>query len=217
MKWRNEQEGLEATRTRYLNLVGDEETAKSLGDLGRIETWHKIAKQRLEDWQSAFQISAGPELPIAPQLQTGLPIADYVPSNAIPQALDEYRQAVGRAADGLVATLHTESYTRLPKVKALRGDIQAGLGDEQHATPDLAVEAEQYRTRLSTLEQQATDLATLDKRINNDLNAIYTLIDQASTSWAALRNARQMGLQGREQIYAVVLCPVEPRQSNHGH
>ena len=188
----NEQEGIEATRTRYLNLVGDEETAKSLGDLGRIETWHKIAKQRLEDWQSAFQIPAGPELPIAPQLQTGLPIADYVPSNAIPQALDEYRQAVGRAADGLVATLHTESYTRLPKVKALRGDIQAGLGDEQHATPDLAVEAEQYRTRLSTLEQQATDLATLDKRINNDLNAIYTLIDQASTSWAALRNARQM-------------------------
>ena len=188
----NEQEGLEATRTRYLNLVGDDETAKALGDLGRIETWHKVAKQRLEHWWSAFQIPVGPELPTAPQLQTGLPIADYVPSNAIPEALDAYRQAVGRAAAELVATLHTESSTRLSKVESLRGDIQASLGDKQHATPELAVEAEQYRTLLSKLEQQATDLAALDERINDDLKAIDTLINQASTSWAALRNARQM-------------------------
>ena len=187
----NEQEGLEATRTIYLNLVGDEETAKSLGDLGRIETWHKVAKQRLEDWRSAFQIPAGPELPTAPQLQTGLPIADYVPSNAIPQALDEYRRAVGRAADELVATLHTETNTRLPRVKSLRGDIQASLGDEQHATPELAFEAEQYRTRLSTLEQQATDLAALDKTISDNLEAIDALIDQATKFWADLRQARQ--------------------------
>ena len=188
----NEQEGLEATRATYLNLVGDEETAKSLGDLGRIETWHKVAKQRLEDWRNAFQIPDGPELPTPPQLQTGLPIADYVPSNAIPEALNKYQKAVGRAADEIVATLHTESNTRLPKVESFRGDIQASLGDKQHATPELAVEAEQYRTRLSKLEQQATDLVALDKRINDDLKAIDTLIDQASTSWAALRNARQM-------------------------
>ena len=187
----NEQEGLEATRTRYLNLVGDEETAKSFGDLGRIETWHKVAKQRLEDWRSAFQIPAGPELPTAPQLQTDLPIAEYVPSNAISQTIDEYQQAVGRAADELVATLHTESDTRLPKVKTLRGDIQARLGDEQHATPELVAEAEQYRTRLSTLEQQATDLAALDKTISNNLEAIDALIDQATKSWADLRQARQ--------------------------
>ena len=188
----NEQEGLEATRTRYLYLVGDEETAKSLGDLGRIETWHRVAKQRLEDWRSAFQIPAGPELPTAPQSQTGLPIANYVPLNAIPEALDEYRKAVGRAADELVATLHTESNTRLPKVESLRGDIQASLGDKHHATPELAVEAEQYRTRLSTLEQRATDLSTLDEKINDDLKEIDTLIDEASTSWATLRKVRQI-------------------------
>ena len=188
----NEQEGLEVTRTRYLNLVGDEETAKSLGDLGRIEIWHKVAKQRLKDWRSAFQIPAGPELPTAPQLQTGLPIADYVPTNAIPEALGEYRKAVGRAADELDSTLHTESNTRLPKVESFRGEIQASLGDKQHATPELATEAEQYRTRLSILEQQATDLAELDERINDGLKAIDALIDQASTSWAALRKARQM-------------------------
>ena len=187
----NEQEGLEATRGTYLNLVGDEETAKSLGELGRIETWHKVAKQRLEDWRNAFQIPAGPELPAPPQLQTGLPITDYVPSNAIPKALNKYKKAVGRAANEIVATLRTESNTRLPKVESLRGDIQASLGDEQHATPELAVEAERYRTRLSKLEQQATDLAAIDERINDDLKAIDTLIDQASTSWAALRNARQ--------------------------
>ena len=188
----NEQEGLEATRARYLNLVGDEETAKSLGDLARIENWHKVAKQRVEDWRSAFQIPAGPELPSAPQLQTGLPIADYVPTNAIPEALGEYRKAVERAADKLDTILHTESNTRLPKVESLRGEIQASLGDKQHATPELAVEAEQCRTRLSILEQQATELTSLDERINNDLKAIGTLIDQASTSWTALRKARQM-------------------------
>ena len=188
----NEQEGLETTKTRYRNLVGDEETAKSLGDLGRIETWHKVAKQRLEDWRSAFQIPAGPELPTAPQLQTGLPIADYVPSNAIPEALDEYGQAVVRAADELVATLHTESNTRSPRVESLRGDIQGRLGDKQPATPELAVEAEQCRTRLSTLEQRSTDLVALDKTISDDLEAIDALIDKATKSWAGLRQARQV-------------------------
>ena len=206
----NEQEGLEATRTRYLNLVGDEETAKSLGDLGRIEAWHKVAKQRLEDWLSAFQIPAGPELPTAPQLQTGLLIADYVPSNTIPEALDEYRKAVVRAADELVATLYTESNTRLPKVESLRGGIQASLGDKQHATPELAVEAEQYRTRLSTLEQRATDLAALDKTISDDLKAIDALIDQATKSWADLRKARQVACTAVNKSMASFFVRLSP-------
>ena len=47
LKVGNEQEGLEATRSKYFNLVGDEDTARSLGDLGRIETWHKVARERL--------------------------------------------------------------------------------------------------------------------------------------------------------------------------
>ena len=206
----NEQEGLEATRTRYLNLVGDEETAKSLRDLGRIEAWHKVAKQRLEDWLSAFQIPAGPELPTAPQLQTGLLIADYVPSNTIPEALDEYRKAVVRAADELVATLYTESNTRLPKVESLRGGIQASLGDKQHATPELAVEAEQYRTRLSTLEQRATDLAALDKTISDDLKAIDALIDQATKSWADLRKARQVACTAVNKSMASFFVRLSP-------
>ena len=188
----NEQEGLEATRAKYLNLVGDEETAKSLGDLGRIETWHKVAKQRLDGWRTAFQIPAGPELPTSPQLQTDLPIADYVPSDTIPAAVDEYRKAVGRAADELVAALHTESDSRLPKVESLRAEIQASIGDNMLATPELAVEAEQYRVRLSMLEQQATELAALDKTISDDLKAMDGLIDQATKSWADLRKARQL-------------------------
>ena len=167
----NEQEGLEATRSSYLKLVGDEETAKFLGDLGSIENWHNVARQRLEEWRSAFQIPAGPALPTAPQLQTGLPIADYVPSNAIPKALDQYKKGVSRAADELVATLQMESATRSPTVEFLRVDIQAKLGGDQDATPELADEAERYRTRLSKLEQQATDLAALDEKINDDLKA----------------------------------------------
>ena len=83
----NEQEGLAATRSKYLELVGDEETAKSLGDLGSIETWHKTAGERLEKWRSTFAIPAGPELPAAPQLQTDLPIADLVLSQT---CIDRY-------------------------------------------------------------------------------------------------------------------------------
>ena len=44
---------------------------------------------------------------------------------------------------------------------------------------------------MSKLEQQETDLAALDESINDGLTAIDTLVDQASTSWAALRKARQ--------------------------
>ena len=188
----NEQEGLEATRLAYLNLVGDENTARSLVDLRRIETWHEVAGQRLKEWRSAFQVPAGPELPTAPQLETGLSITDYVPSAAIPEALDKYKTSVLRAADEFVATLQTESDTRIPKVESLRGDIQASLGGEQHATPELADEAERYRTRLSTLGQHATDLAVLDKKISEKLEATDTLIDKAWKSWADLRQARQV-------------------------
>ena len=78
-----------------------------------------------------------------------------------------------------------KSETSSPKVESLRGDIQAKLGGDQDATPELAEEAERYRTRLSKLEQQETDLAALDERINDGLKAIDTLVDQASTSWAA--------------------------------
>ena len=188
----NEQEGLEATRLSYLKLVGDEETAKSLGDLGRIENWHNVAEQRLKEWRGNFQIPTAPVLPTVPQLQTDLPIADYVPSTAIPKALNDYETGVSRVADELVATLRMESTTSSPSVKSLRGDIQASLGGEQDATQELAEEAEQHRTRLSKLEQQAADLAALDEKINGFLETLDNLIDQASTSWADLRKARQI-------------------------
>lgn len=187
----NEQEGLEATKAAYLNLVGDEKTAKSLGDLGRFEAWHRAMEQGVDTWRSAFQIPPGPKLPSAPRVETDLPIADYVPSDAIPGALAAYRTTVLRAADELVETLRTASASRYPRVESLRGDIQASLGGDQHATPELAAEAERYRARLSTLEQQATDLAALDKRIDEGLQAADSLIDQASRSWADLRRARQ--------------------------
>ena len=66
----NEQEGLEATRASYLGLVGDEATAKSLGDLGRIENWHREAGRRLSEWTQGFQVPDGPEFPGAPALES---------------------------------------------------------------------------------------------------------------------------------------------------
>ena len=192
LKVENQQEGLEATRSAYLELVGDEKTAKSLGDLGRLETWHEVSTERLDEWRRVFQIPPGPELPNAPQLETGLSVDDYVPSNALPEALDEYRLAVSRAADKLVAALRAQTAMRSPRVESLRDDIQARLGGEQNATPEVADEAEQYRTRLSMLEQKASDLAELDKRIIDDLDVVDSLIDQATESWADLRQARKV-------------------------
>ena len=188
----NEQEGLAATRSKYLELVGDEKTAKSLGDLGSIENWHNVSENRLEEWRRTFQVPDGPNLPTAPHLQTALSVSDYVPSDAIPKAIEKYRIGVSTAADDLVASLRAESATRSPKVEALRGDIQAKLGGDQDVSPELATEAEGYRTRLSKLEQQATDLAALDQEINDDLNALDILIDKAAASWADLRKARQI-------------------------
>ena len=186
----NEQEGLDATRATYFSLVGDEKTAKALGDLGRLETWHRVAGQRLKEWRKNFQVPVQPEMPAVPQLETGLHVGDYVPSKAITAAVEKYRSAVLKAADELVATLHGESERRSPKVESLRSDIQGSLGDGNDVTPELANEAEQYRTRLSTLEQQASDLAEFDKKISDCLETTDALIDQASKSWADLRRAR---------------------------
>ena len=139
-----------------------------------------------------FSNSGWTEPATAPQLQTALSVSDYVPSDAIPKAIEKYRIGVSTAADDLVASLRAESATRSPKVEALRGGIQAKLGGDQDVSPELATEAEGYRTRLSTLEQQATDLAALDQEINDDLNALDILIDKAAASWADLRKARQI-------------------------
>ena len=157
----NEQEGLEATRFAFSSLVGNESTAKSLGDLGRIEDWHKNTRRRLDEWHGSFQIPAGPELPNTPRLETELPIEDYLPSCAILRALDEYRTAISNAADGLIKALRLESEKFSPSIETLRSDIQARLGCGQVASQELAGEAETYRTRLSKLEQQATDLGML--------------------------------------------------------
>ena len=108
----NEQEGLEATRERYLGLVGDEETAKSLGDLGRIENWHKVTAERLEEWLESFQVPAGPELPSTPQVETNLAVSEYVPADVTREALDEYHATSAQTAQRLVATVREESEKR---------------------------------------------------------------------------------------------------------
>ena len=195
----NEQEGLEATKSAYLSLVGDEETAKSLGDLRRIDTWHSVTRQRLEQWREHFQVPTRPQLPASPQFETDLSVTDYVPSNAIPEALNAYDAAVVRAADELVAALRTESKTRTPKVEALRNNIQARLGSEQDATSELADQAERYRNRLTLLEQKSADLGELDKSISDSFEAIDTLIDQSKTAWSDLRRARKVACSNVNQ------------------
>ena len=208
----NEQEGLKATKSAYLDLIGDEKTAKSLGDLGRLETWHKVANKRLDKWRSDFCIPAGPELPTAPKLETDLPVEEYVPSDAISEALEEYETVVRCAADALVATLRGESATRMPKVKSLHGNIQASLGGERDPTQELADEAEKYRTRLSTLEQKAARLAELDEVISERLQASDKLIDQASKSWANLRMARKDACRAVNESMPSFFVRLSPNQ-----
>lgn len=187
----NEQEGLKATRARYLALVGDEETARSLGDLGRIEDWHKAARLRLQEWREGFEVPAGPELPSEPKLETSRDISDYVPSEAIAQALQEYESSVVDAADALTAALSTEAAASLPRVETLRAAVRAGLGEEQDATPELAAEVEELRARVVGLEQQASQLTRLDDDIRDQLEALDSLVDGARDAWKGLRQARR--------------------------
>ena len=187
----NEQEGLEATRERYLSLVGDEETAKTLADLGRIENWHKVTAERLKEWSESFQVPAGPVLPGAPQLETDLAISEYVPVDVARETLDEYQRNIRAAAQRLVATVREESEKRSPSVESLRESVEAGLGSGQGATVEVAKQAERYRARLSELEQRARELERLDEKITARLKAMDDLIDQASDARMSLRQARE--------------------------
>lgn len=187
----NEQEGLEATKSAYFDLVGDEKTAKSLGDLSRLDNWHGVAGQRLEDWRRDFQVPSGPKMPSAPELETEISVCKYIPSNSIREAVASYEMAVLKAADDLVSALRQESVTRGKNMDDLRDRIQASLGGERDATQELADEAKLLRSRLSTLEQQASELAGLDKRISDYISAIDALIDKAFEAWTALRKARK--------------------------
>ena len=187
----NEQDGLQATQSQFRDLVGDEETAKALGDLGRLETWHKFAKDCLVDWQEGFEVPAEPDLPPLPPLETVSNIADYIPSNAISEALQQYQAAVCSAAAGLVETLTIESEQCSVKVTGLREEVQAGLGEAQFALTELAAQAENLRERLSDLEQRAAQLATLDDQIMASLDAMDELIDRASQAWKNLQLVRR--------------------------
>ena len=187
----NEQEGLEATRVKYLELVGDEETAKSLGDLGRIENWHCEAGRRLTAWAQEFQIPDGPVLLGAPSLESELVVADYVPTSALPIALDQFRRGIRAAVDELAETLRLESEKHSSMLESLRGSVELRLGSEHGATPEVTAEAERDRIQLTSLEQQADELSALDKRIAKQLKSMGDLIDAASECRLNLRRARQ--------------------------
>ena len=187
----NEQDGLRATRSRYRELVGDEETAKALGDLGRLETWHKSARDRLAEWREGFEIPADPDLPPLPTFEMDRNIADYIPSNAICQALQQYQTAVCDAADRFVEAFRIESEQCYAKVTGLRQEVQAGLGEAQFISTELAVQAEDLRERLDNLEQQASQLTRLDGQISASLDAMDELIDCASQAWQNLRRVRR--------------------------
>ena len=186
----NEQEGLEATSTRYFDLVGDEETAKALGDLARLENWHQQGERAVGAWRAELTIPAGPELPSVPLLQTDGNVADYVPSGAIQEALDEYQQKVVEVADGLVESLRSEFAEASQNVATLRSTVEESLGEGHDATPEAAEDARSYRERLTVLEQQASKLRDLDQQIEGRLERIDRIIDRASKAWSDLRRAR---------------------------
>ncbi len=187
----NEQEGFEATRVKYLELVGDEETAKSLGDLGRIENWHREAGRRLSEWTQGFQVPDGPKFPGAPALESDLVVADYVLTSAVSMALDRYRQGVRATADELENTLRLESEKHSSKVESLRDRVETHLGSEHSATPEVTAEVERHRTRLSSLEQKAQELSELDEKIGSQLKSMDDQIDAASDCWMNIRRARK--------------------------
>ncbi len=188
----NAQDGLEATRARYLSLVGDENTARSLGDLGRIENWHSEAGSRLSEWAQSFLVPDGPELPGTPVLESDLAVGDYVPAGAVSRALDRYRRGVRTIADNLEKTLHLELEKHSPAVQALRDKVGTGLGVEQGVTPEVTAEVERQRTRLSELEQEAQELFELDEQVADQLRSMGDLIDSASECWMNIRRTRKV-------------------------
>ena len=187
----NDQEGLEMTRAKYFQLVGDETTAKALGDLARLENWHRQADQGLATWRAGLTIPAGPELPAAPQLETGRNVGDYVPTEMIQGAIEEYRKGVGEASDGLVEYLRSELVKGNTNVAELRSTVEKSLGDEHDAIPEVAEQARSYRERLSELEQQARQIERLDQQIAQNLEALDAIVDRASNAWGDLREARK--------------------------
>ncbi|MCY4473978.1 MAG: PHP domain-containing protein [Chloroflexi bacterium] len=187
----NQLEGLEATRAAYFDLVGDENTAKSLGDLKHLENWHDEAALKIENWRRDFTSPPGPDLPVVPQMQTDIVIGDYVPSHAISKAVKDYQCAIRGAANKLTDDLIDATRRHHSKVDNLRQDVQTKLGEGQSATANLAEEAERLRTRLTELEQKAAELDGVDQRIGEGLEITDGLIDQAERSWTDLRDARK--------------------------
>lgn len=186
----NEQEGLEATRAKYFDLVGDEETAKSLGDLARLDGWHQRANESLLAWRAALTVPPGPQLPPVPTLETDRDVAEFVPSEATEEALSEYQNEVVAAADGLVDSVRSEFAKGSQNVEGLRKSVEERLGEGHDAIREVADEAQVYRERLAELESQASDLADLDKKIGDQLREVDHIIDRASRAWTDLRRVR---------------------------
>ena len=132
-----------------------------------------------------------------------------MPSDAIPGALEEYKAAVSRAADALVATLQKESTTRAPNVEALRRTIQASIGGEQHATPELADAAETLQHTFVHVGSAGSRPSRGRPENQRSTRSHYTLIDLAANLVAACeRHARS--LHRSEQIHEGVFVRLNP-------
>ena len=187
----NEQDGLKATRSQYIGIVGSEKTAKSLSDLVSIESWHRQILDRFAQWKEEFELPAVPEIPATPQLQTQLDISTYVPRDAILQAVSSFRQSTNNAADELANNISKEIESVSATLGSLRTDVIAELGDVKGEIPELDVDAQKLRARITQLDQQNSCLGKLDERIEGGLCQIDQIVDSASDAWRQMRQERK--------------------------
>lgn len=187
----NKQEGLEATRAAYRGLVGDDENADSLKDLGSIELWHEESAKSLSAWREAFQVPPGPTLATLPVLDTTLDITKYVPEDVVVEPLRAYNTDMETAADKLQERVRDAMRALQPNVAVLRDEVESKLGSGQDASSEVLEKASQLKNRLVQLQQQFVDLTEADEEIKKGIAEIANLVDNAHKQWLMLRAARK--------------------------
>lgn len=187
----NDQEGLEATRKAYLDLVGNDETAQALKDLGSIELWHEEADKALEAWRSTMQVPAPPDLPNVPRLHRDTDSHKYVPENVLEAPSQDFRTAVFAAADNLRDTVVGILRELQPNVAALRREVESALGTDLQESHEASDEATRLKERLIARQQEQADLLVMDQSIGDGIERISEKIEEARDQWQRLRQARK--------------------------
>ena len=190
-KIENPQDGLSATNVELAKLSGTEPVTKLATDFDRVNLWRKNIQAQLDAWRVQPAISL-PTLAPVPALESATDPGSVMPRAKIAAILAELRAAIDAAVLAAQGRAEAEMAGSLPKVEAVRAEIDKELERLGIASANaLNQRVATLRGHLAALEQSRHALEARDAEVAESVAVLHGIIAEAAAERTALLGLRK--------------------------